>query len=98
MARMAVPDTDWTPWRRRAQPDPGVVAFGRELLATRKLRRLSQSALERRSGVDQTMISRIERGLVPNTPVRRLVMLADGLDAALGFVERDPTQGRRSNR
>jgi transcriptional regulator with XRE-family HTH domain len=98
MARMAPPDTYRTPWRRRAQPDPDVVAFGRELLATRRLRRLSQSALERRSGVDQTMISRIERGLVPNTPVRRLVMLAGGLDAALGFVERDPTQGRRSNR
>jgi hypothetical protein len=26
------------------------------------------------------------------------VMLAGGLDAALGFVERNPTQGRRPNR
>jgi transcriptional regulator with XRE-family HTH domain len=83
-------DTHWVPPSRYAEPDPGVVAFGRTLLATRRQRRLSQMALERRSGVDQTTISRIERGLVPNTPVRRLVLLADGLDAVLGFVERPP--------
>jgi len=80
--------TKWVLQRQHAEPDPRVIAFGHALLATRRHRRLSQMALERRSGVDQTMISRIERGLVPNTPVCRLVMLADGLDAALGFVER----------
>ena len=84
---MNAEDIQWAAWRRPAEPDPRVVAFGRALLATRRQRRLSQMALERRSGVDQTMISRIERGLVPNTPVRRLVLLADGLDAVLGFVE-----------
>ena len=78
----------WVPERQHAEPDPRVLAFGQALLAYRRHRRLSQMALERRSGVDQTMISRIERGLVPKTPVCRLVMLADGLDAALGFVER----------
>ena len=81
-------DTHRVPQGYRAEPDAAVIAFGHALLATRRQRRLSQMALERRSGVDQTMISRIERGLVPNTPVRRLVMLADGLDAVLGFVER----------
>ena len=80
--------TKWVLQRQHAEPDPRVIAFGQALLATRRHRRLSQMALERRSGVDQTMISRIERGLVPNTPVCRLVMLADGLDAVLGFVER----------
>jgi transcriptional regulator with XRE-family HTH domain len=81
-------DKHWVPQRDHAEPDARVIAFGHALLATRRHRRLSQVALERRSGIDQTMISRIERGLVPNTPLRRLVMLADGLDAALGFVER----------
>ena len=87
---MSDSDTHWVPPSRYAEPDPRVIAFGRALLATRRQRRLSQMALECRSGVDQTMISRIERGLVPNTPVRRLVLLADGLDAVLGFVERPP--------
>ena len=77
----------WVPQRPRAEPDPRVIAFGHVLLTARRQRRLTQMALERRSGVDQTMISRIERGLVPNTPLCRLVMLADGLDATLGFVE-----------
>ena len=81
-------EKQWVPQRPHAEPDPRVITFGHALLATRRHRRLTQMALERRSGVDQTMISRIERGLVPNTPLRRLVMLADGLDAALGFVER----------
>ena len=85
---MKASGTNCVPQRQRAEPDPRVIAFGHALLATRRQRRLTQMALERRSGVDQTMISRIERGLVPNTPLRRLVMLADGLDAALGFVER----------
>ena len=85
---MSPSDTQWVPPSRYAEPDPGVVAFGRTLLATRRQRRLSQMALEHRSGVDQTTISRIERGLVPNTPVRLLELLADGLDASLGFVER----------
>jgi len=79
----------WTIWPDR-EPEPGVVAFGRELRAARRLRRLSQGALERASGVDQTTISRIERGLVPGTPVRRLAMLAAGLNADLAFVERRP--------
>ena len=80
-------DKHWVPPRQRAEPDPRVLAFGHALLTTRRQRRLTQMALERRSGIDQTMISRIERGHVPNTPLCRLVMLADGLDAALGFVE-----------
>ncbi len=85
----------WTPWPDRVEPDPGVVAFGRELRATRQGRRMTQTTLERRSGVDQTTISRIERGLVPGTPVRRLTMLAAGLNAVLGFVERRPGSIRR---
>ena len=39
---------------------------------------------------DRTTISRIERGLAPWTPVRRLTMLAAGLDSVLGFVEHRP--------
>jgi transcriptional regulator with XRE-family HTH domain len=87
----------WHRWPQRDDVDAGVAAFGREVLTTRRRYRMTQMQLERRSGLDQTMISRIERGQLHGIPLRRLVLLADGLDAVLGFVpRRQPERRERS--
>ena len=48
---------------------------------------ISQMELENRTGVDQTSISRLERGVAPRFPVEKLVRLgrAIGSDLPLGF-------------
>lgn len=68
-----------------------LVGLGRELRRARRRRGLSQDQLEVRSGVDQTAISRLERGLAPALPVRRLVRLGDALgrDLPLGTCPHD---------
>lgn len=55
-------------------------AIGRQVLSARNSLGISQSALEKLTGLDQTTISRVERGLAPSLPLERLARLF----AALG--------------
>jgi len=53
--------------------------FGLRLRDSRKRLGLSQLALEEQSGVDQTMISRLERGKAARCPVYRILALEQAL-------------------
>jgi transcriptional regulator with XRE-family HTH domain len=61
--------------------------FGRHLRAARHRRGITQSSLERVSGVDQTVISRLERGLAPKFTLDRLVAVIGGLAGTFPFGE-----------
>ena len=74
--------------------------FGHAVRAARHRAGLSQDGLEIRSGVDQTAISRLERGLAPALQLRRIVRIGDalGVELPLGGCPHDhdcPWQGER---
>jgi predicted XRE-type DNA-binding protein len=56
--------------------------FGALLRAARRRAGLSQMQLEHRSGVDQSVISRLERGKAVHVPIDRIVALAAAMPAA----------------
>lgn len=66
-------------------PDPSLLAFGQYLKRSRYLAAKTQTQLEAESGVDQGMISRLERALAPYARIDRLVRLSDALGRALPF-------------
>jgi transcriptional regulator with XRE-family HTH domain len=86
---MPSPTALWHRWPYKADVDVGLAEFGYELRTARRQLRMTQMQLERAPGVDQSMISRLERGQLYGVPIRRLVILASGLDAVLGFVPRE---------
>jgi transcriptional regulator with XRE-family HTH domain len=65
--------------------------LGLLVLAGRQRMGVSQRSLEWRSGVDQTAISRLERGLAPRMSVERLTAISDTLGTAfpLGYCPHD---------
>ncbi len=69
----------------------GLVLLGSAIRRARHELGLSQDRLEQLSGIDQSTISRLERGLAPKTPVHRLVSLGIVLRSslALGFCPHD---------
>lgn len=69
--------------RSNPEPDPLLVAFGRYVLRSRFLVVKSQQALSNETGVPQSQISRLERGLAPSMGVDRLMMLGEGLGRAM---------------
>jgi transcriptional regulator with XRE-family HTH domain len=72
--------------------DPGLlVEVGRWLRRARLDAGLSQRDLERRTGIDQTRISRLERGLVPAMRVDRFARIV----FELGLHVRPPPGDRR---
>ncbi len=66
-------------------PDPALLAFGQYLKRARYLALLSQHELAKATGVDQGLISRIERAKAPWVRLDRLVKLGDGLGRAFPF-------------
>ena len=70
----------------RSLPDPAVERLGQGLLRVRLQCGLSQRQLEARSGVDQTVICRLETGKRTTRSVRQVARLLDALDA-------DPARG-----
>jgi transcriptional regulator with XRE-family HTH domain len=62
-------------------------AFGLAVRHARRQAGLSQMGLERWSGVDQTTISRFERGLAPSMSAVKLVELSLGLHGTLPLGE-----------
>jgi transcriptional regulator with XRE-family HTH domain len=55
------------------------VAVGRAIQRARVSQLLSQEALEARSSIDQSTISRLERGLAPGLRLDRLAQILAGL-------------------
>jgi transcriptional regulator with XRE-family HTH domain len=74
-------------FERRVPTDPVVAdrlfRIGLAVRAARQRAGLSQEMLERRSGIDQTTISRVERGMTRGFTVESLVRLKSGLGEAL---------------
>ena len=71
--------------RNGGLPDPALLAFGQYLKRSRYLALLSQHRLAEASGVDQGLISRIERAKAPWVRLDRLVKLGDGLGRTFPF-------------
>lgn len=57
--------------------------FGAEVARARKAKRLSQTDLGRAAGVSRQTISALERGVIPDLGVQKLVRLLDVLDFEL---------------
>jgi transcriptional regulator with XRE-family HTH domain len=72
-------------WGKRtlAGAEDAIAQFGRDLRFARTQEGLSQMSLEGRSGVDQTLISKLERAKAPHVSLERLIRLhlalGDGL-------------------
>jgi DNA-binding Xre family transcriptional regulator len=62
----------------------GLDVIGRMVLDARRRANVSQGQLERMSGVDQTTISRLERGKLPGISLNRLAAVLGALALALG--------------
>lgn len=71
--------------------DEGLVAFGLALREARWRTKLTQALLEERSGVDQTLISRLERAKAPHCSLQRILalQLALGRDLPIGCCPHD---------
>jgi Predicted transcriptional regulators len=74
------------PDRRRS-----LAKIGRAVLRLRLYRGWSQQDLEARSGVDQTTISRLERGTQRGLSIRRLAAILDALHVGDVVFDRPPT-------
>ena len=68
------------------------VALGRAIQHARMSQLLSQEALEARSEIDQSTISRLERGLAPGLRLDRLAQVLTGLsvDRLVIIMREDP--------
>jgi len=66
--------------RKQIQPRSGVEkAFGQVIRRIRKELRISQAELEKRTGLDRTFISDLERG-IQGPGIRTLFRIANGLE------------------
>ncbi len=74
------------PWERSnaSKPRPevarGIAMIGEAVLRRRTALRLSQRDVQRLSGMDQAMVSRLENGKLHNLRFARLARLVDALD------------------
>jgi len=76
----------------REHPKPRALAkVGRAVLRLRLYRGWSQLDLERSSGVDQTTISRLERGVQRGLCIRKLGAILDALHVGEVIFDRQPT-------
>ncbi len=73
------------PYRTVDDPDLDdlLIHFGEAVRQARLEAGLSQEWLERRTGVDQTAISRLERGRAARIPLARVLVLAEALGGLL---------------
>jgi transcriptional regulator with XRE-family HTH domain len=69
------------PFEPKPETAPVAERLGLAVLRLRLYRGWSQAQLERASGVDQTLISRFERGKVPGLAMRRLYAILKALRA-----------------
>jgi transcriptional regulator with XRE-family HTH domain len=68
----------WAKWTLAGAED-AIEAFGRRLREGRQRASLSQINLEQRSGVDQSLISRLERAKAPHASLERVIRLGQAL-------------------
>jgi transcriptional regulator with XRE-family HTH domain len=61
-----------------------LLELGREVATARKAKGLSQTALGRAAGLSRQTISALERGVIPDLGVRKLVHLLEVLGLELG--------------
>lgn len=78
-------ENPWATTGTRGRPEPARiraarVVFGAGILRARLFRGLTQLELEERSGLDQTVISRLERGRFVNVRLTRLLALLAALE------------------
>ncbi len=73
--------------QRSASHSANVLKVAMQLIALREKHGVSQSELARQTGINQSEISRIERGS-GNPTEKTLIRLADALGADLQLVER----------
>lgn len=76
-------DSEW--------PPKALAKIGRGILRMRLFWGWSQADLEYRSGVDQTTISRLERGVQRGLSLRRLAKILDALRVGDVLFEKPPT-------
>lgn len=78
---------------RRVKPFPGV-DIGAEIAGARASRNISQKELAKKLGLDQSDVSKIERG-VSNISMKTLRKIADALDCKIN-IELEPKESGRN--
>jgi predicted XRE-type DNA-binding protein len=73
--------------RDRRPPDHPLVHLGRQVRTARVHASLTQRQVEDRTGIDQTVISRLENGKGSNMPLGRFAALLVAIDAEIRPVE-----------
>jgi transcriptional regulator with XRE-family HTH domain len=81
---------EWAP-TEPIRKRPALAKLGRAVLRLRLYWHWSQKELEARSGVDQTTISRLERGAQRGLSIRRLAAILDALHVGEVILDRPPT-------
>ncbi len=81
--RKHVANPDREDWPDAYLVEIGIAVVGRMVLDARRRANLTQGQLERMSGVDQTTISRLERGRLPGITLGRLAAILGALALAL---------------
>jgi DNA-binding XRE family transcriptional regulator len=81
-------------WLLSPEVQAGLDAMGAELRQMRLAAEVTQRELEELAGMDQSTISRVERGLIPRLPLHRYVRLRAVLEGQFGPVRRH-SDGRR---
>jgi transcriptional regulator with XRE-family HTH domain len=74
--------------RDNRRPDHPMVVLGRQVRASRVHASLTQRQVEDLTGIDQTVISRLENGKGSNMPLGRFAALLIALDAEIRPAER----------
>lgn len=69
--------------RRGWRPSFELLAFGMYVNRARYIANITQTRLEKLSGVDQGQISRLERGLSPTSRIEKMVLISKALGRAL---------------
>jgi hypothetical protein len=82
-------------WLLSPEVQAGLDAMGAEIRQLRVAAELTQRELEELAWMDQSRISRTERGLVPRLPLHRYVRLRLAVEGRLGPVKRRPDRRRR---
>jgi DNA-binding XRE family transcriptional regulator len=76
------------PWKQapyRVWPVPGMVLLGARFRNGRMMAGVSQRHIAELSGVSQTAISRLERGLATGMSAERLIRIADAIGESFPF-------------
>jgi hypothetical protein len=82
-------------WLLSPEVQAGLDAMGADIRQLRVAAELTQRDLEELAWMDQSRISRFERGLLPRLPLHRYVRLRLAVEGRFGPVRRHPDRRRR---